>query len=181
MTSPNRVADLLTEKLKELERVQVDVERAKRNVELIQAQIEVLRQVLPDAIPPRPEFASAYLVSLPPADRPKKRGRKGIWRDVLAATGARFSNQFSFDDIQNVAREMGVELPRSTVRSQSANYVDYGFMERVTQGNFRLTDLGRKEFKIGSDDREITVTRVLGSDATPSAQVIHSSSEGEEN
>lgn len=152
MENSSRVAAILIEKQTESKRVSSEIDRlsaelinAKRSLEILDAQIQVLHEAMGDDRPlPSTDAApvpSRHRVRINPA-----RFRRSGWRDVLTEVSHRFAGSFTIDDVVDVATSMGTELPRSTIRSQAANFVDAGRLKRVEQGVFEFTDLGRAEF-----------------------------------
>ena len=62
---------------------------------------------------------------------------------------------FTLGDVAAAGELRGHNLKPETVRSQMANYVKAGFLDRVTQGKFSFTDKGRETFASLSDKTKL--------------------------
>lgn len=82
--------------------------------------------------------------------RSKKRNRalQEKWATVLKFIGQ--NGDVGFDVLYPKADEL--EIPRNSMRGQMANYVNEGWLERVAEGVFRLTNSGA--VKCGYSEKE---------------------------
>lgn len=63
------------------------------------------------------------------------------WERIFGSLRDLGQAQFTTDEALAAAALAGVETNRNAVRSNLANYVNAGLVERVSEGVFRLTDL----------------------------------------
>jgi len=58
-----------------------------------------------------------------------------------------FSDQiFTLPDVEQTSQIVGHTVRSDSIRSQMANYVNSGLLERVAQGKFRFTEKGKTTF-----------------------------------
>ncbi len=85
--------------------------------------------------PPAPSVQPPRLES-PRASTPRQTGH---WAALLQEIGQMFPDSFTIDDAVRIAEAGGYPVNRNALRSNLANYVNRGEVERVSQGVFRLT------------------------------------------
>ena len=81
--------------------------------------------------------------------RQKGNGRRGrslseVWKKVLQAIGARGDAGATNDEVVAFCTASGITVQRHTLRSQLANYVRRGWLDRPNEGKVRLTPAGAK-------------------------------------
>jgi hypothetical protein len=106
-----------------------------------------------------------------PSSRPgetRERALKREWVSVLEFIGSRQSGA-SLDDIIAWSELASLNINRNTLRSQTSIYVDRGWLDRISQGVFRLTEAGRQ--KCGSEpSAENDEADVAGTHVGPSSE-----------
>lgn len=73
------------------------------------------------------------------------RGISEQWANLLATASGNGAHEFSIDDIVDAGERIGHEMKRPSVRTQAANMVTRGVLERVTPGTFRVSEIGMKD------------------------------------
>lgn len=81
-----------------------------------------------------------------------KRPLKDIWLCVLKGMADRHPQTTSNDKIIEIAESGGFKLNRENLRSQMGQYNQRGIVERVTQGEYRLTDNGARLIGVDLND-----------------------------
>jgi len=71
-------------------------------------------------------------------------GIRGNWRAILTATAPHYPAPTTLDDFIRIADGLGTPTTRNTLRSQMSIYSTAGYLERVGQGEYRLTAEGAK-------------------------------------
>lgn len=80
-------------------------------------------------------------------DNDSRRGPKGVWRSVMPEVLRHYPNAvFGLADVIAAGDLIGAPVHPDTTRSQMANYVNSGYLERVSKGKFRFTTEGREVF-----------------------------------
>jgi hypothetical protein len=69
------------------------------------------------------------------------RGISNKWRSVLTTMMA---GEMDIDAIQRAATEAGEKLTRAQARAQLHNYVNAGWVEKLDEGRYAITDRGRE-------------------------------------
>lgn len=99
--------------------------------------------------------ASGVLISVPAAPAPsvstgvprtsgkRERQLQGHWKLMLRFVGQ--SDGASLDELERFARDHGLDITRNTIRSQTSIYTNRGWLVRMGQGRFRLTDAGAEK------------------------------------
>ena len=72
--------------------------------------------------------------------RKRERQLQPQWVDMLRMIGEQ--ETATLDDMEAYGELMGYNIKRNTLRSQVSIYANHGWLERVAQGEFRLTKLG---------------------------------------
>jgi len=73
--------------------------------------------------------------------QPREAGERRMsmaWERIFSALRDLGQTEFTTDDALQAASIAGIETNRNAVRSNLANYVKAGVIERVTNGNFRF-------------------------------------------
>lgn len=71
------------------------------------------------------------------------------WRAVLNGLAYRHGDgQWSLDDVAEIARDVDFEVQRQTIRSQASIYAGNGWIERVSQGQYRITPKGKEDLNL---------------------------------
>ena len=74
----------------------------------------------------------------------KSRNISSEWSEILCHFLARAPNPLSIDDIMGFIALRGFAINRNAVRSQLHLYMNRGFLERVSDGVYRATDLVKR-------------------------------------
>lgn len=93
------------------------------------------------------EAAAAFLMRQPTPDdgddAPNGEARiKGTWRKILAAVAPYHPRATTLDQFEAIAENLGTPTNRNTLRSQMSLYTNQNIVERVKQGEYRLTQEG---------------------------------------
>ena len=126
----------------QLARKRDDVIKARRTVELMEAELRGFEAALQLIVADKP---TADRLSFHQADRLAERDGRGIseqWRSIFAATAEFWPRPASLDEIMQIAERLDTPINRNTLRSQASVYSDRGLLERVGQGSYRLTREG---------------------------------------
>ncbi|WP_424136917.1 hypothetical protein [Roseomonas chloroacetimidivorans] len=82
----------------------------------------------------------------PDADEVGEDGRprrvKGRWSKLMGEAAKVYPQGLSFDDWESAAERLGVPLNRNTLRSQMSTYTQWGLVERLGDGHYRITPEG---------------------------------------
>lgn len=70
----------------------------------------------------------------------RERALQPQWADMLRMVGGQ--EAATLDDMEAYSDLMGYGIKRNTLRSQVSIYASHGWLDRIAQGKFRLTDLG---------------------------------------
>lgn len=73
-----------------------------------------------------------------------KRSLSERWRAILAGMVNEYPQPSSFDDLELLAEVEGHKTDRNTLRSQMSLYAKNGFVERVGDARYRITEAGAK-------------------------------------
>jgi hypothetical protein len=78
--------------------------------------------------------------------RPLKlnKGPSAHWRSILGFASAKYPKTFTYDDVVEFAGFEGVALTKAAARTKMMNYVGVGYVERVEDGIFRMTESGAR-------------------------------------
>ncbi|MER8418765.1 hypothetical protein [Mesorhizobium sp. M1329] len=80
------------------------------------------------------------------ASASRERGISVQWAQLLSLASDEGTSEFGIDDIVMAGDIIGhPDMKRPSVRTQAANMVTRGVLERVTPGTFRVTESGKKE------------------------------------
>ncbi len=104
-------------------------------------------------------YRDALQFVLPKAERPRRdatsSGRRGgvgeVWKGMIAAVSGNGVSEFTTDDVLACAELKGFDVQRATVRTQCANFVNAGYLSRIANGRFVVTDKGRDVFVSDAD------------------------------
>lgn len=116
---------------------------AKAEREAQDARIEIAALEKAKAVIGQPATAGRHRNDQPRTTRRRNRALSEGWRDVLVAIG-RDEAGATLDQIHNYCRDVGLNIERQTLRSQMANYVRRGYLERPQEGVFSLTEAGNE-------------------------------------
>lgn len=76
--------------------------------------------------------------------RRRPRALSETWQQLLRFVGSRPSETAEIDELWQEIRRSSLDVSRNTLRSQLSVYADRGYLERVSAGTYRLTDMGRR-------------------------------------
>ncbi len=82
--------------------------------------------------------------------RKRTRPLKPVWRRILRYIGRR--DKTSLDQIMRYSEQHNLGINRNTLRSQVSIYTSAGWLERVSEGVFRLTEAGAKKCESHTDN-----------------------------
>ena len=84
-----------------------------------------------------------YAATRHPGTPDGRRGPKGVWGDIMPEMVRQYPvGVFKLDDVEAAGDMVGHRVARATARSQMANYVNHGWLERVDLGEFKFTASG---------------------------------------
>jgi hypothetical protein len=140
--APHPLDKLISDAREKIARVEREFFRVERELERARDQLATL------------EMARKAVGDLAaPSRSPRRNGRQQRagrrtralsegWQKVLRAIGR--EGESDLDRIVGYCTEAGLEIERQTLRSQMANYVKRGYLDRPREGVFRLTTEGGK-------------------------------------
>lgn len=115
----------------------------------------------------------AHLPHDDPGDRPRpsrsppaegrSRAISEQWKALLLYIAGVWPGAVRNDDILGHAETAGIKISRESLRSQLSTYTNRGFLERVEQGVYRITELGAREIEFALPSAE----RALGPEPPP--------------
>lgn len=129
------------------------LEREKRQLELIEAEISSYNKVLA-AIGAVPAEMAAVSVE-------KKRGahttsrKRGLiqkWRAIFRTAYETCTPPYSYDDLSLAAELAGHKVAAPALRTQMMNSVNSGLFERVDAGKFNITEAGKHAIGITNNE-----------------------------
>ena len=132
------LAHLLEKERSRLVAIERDIAELKHRRDVVLAKIEAF------------EMAKEATSELRPSRTKLKRNRPPTkdWQRLARIASERFPEHFGYDELDRVATEIGLDIQRASLRTKMMNYVNEGYAERVSDGQFRLTNKGRDYFKI---------------------------------
>lgn len=109
-------------------------DKLRAQADMLDAEIKVLKEALN-----RSQGQPSKRASTGKRDRPLNQ----TWTDVLKFIGS--TGETSLDQIYHYAQTKSYEIRKDTIRAQMALYVNRGWLERVTDGVFKLTEAGQEK------------------------------------
>jgi len=70
------------------------------------------------------------------------------WVKIFSELYSRYKSGFGYDEIIGVASSIGISLKRPSLRSKMMNLTQEGYVTRISNGNFQVTDTGAKYFNL---------------------------------
>lgn len=130
----------ISERQAQLDDIDAQIKGLEMSRHALKAEIAAYRDALqylsPQTSGPRSRRASA----------PRERSISEQWAKLLALASDDGVSEFGIDAIVMAGEIMGhPDMKRPSVRTQAANMVTRGVLERVTPGTFRVTEGGMKE------------------------------------
>jgi uncharacterized protein with von Willebrand factor type A (vWA) domain len=101
------------------------------------------------------------------------------WADALRQVCPTVNATFSIDAIMRAVMTHGITPTRGNVRSQMAAYIERGIVDRVSDGQFRLTDAGIAELERLPLDRDEAADHPLGAGSAASTSDHNQHREGD--
>lgn len=137
------VRRLLEESTKRKRQCLDRLEREKRQLELIDAEIASYNKVLAAVGVVPVETAPIASEKKRPAHKaPRKRGLIQKWKAIFRTAYETCTPPYSYDDLSLAAVLAGHEVASPALRTQMMNSVNSGLFERVGAGQFRITNAG---------------------------------------
>jgi hypothetical protein len=146
--------DPITDKIAAKRSELVDLERRlaeiERNAAILRAEIaayEDAKRLVGAGVHANRNVRDRRRATAPPTGPGGSRRQRAIsapWRSVLQKMAAVGHRPLDLDEIGRLATESGLDVTRSNVRSQMAQYTKREIVERVRAGRFRLTSKGQQ-------------------------------------
>jgi len=97
------------------------------------------------------ELSSKYMADMQPsAEKPKKKSRNRMpssdWVKIFGELHERYSDGFGYDQIMGVGATLGIDLKRPSLRTKMMNLADAGHVDRIDNGEFKITEKGARYF-----------------------------------
>lgn len=140
MDSHSEFKQALEKRRRDLTQARVALETARNKVALLEAELRgwegaaavlALGQV-------RGEIAAGSSLRNPSPDRTVR----GRWAQIMKSAAGAYPAAWSFEDWEAAAAQAGKPIHRASLRSQMSTYTQWGFVERVSDGVYRITKLG---------------------------------------
>ena len=132
MADADSIRQLLETKRKAVAAARKQAEKAKKNVESLEAELKGAE-----------EFAEAILGTNPSTPRLPESGNRGLsdkWKRVIGDLAQAHPKTFSLDEIGALAIQYGIKVTGDTLRGQMHHYsTESRYVERVGPGVFRGT------------------------------------------
>jgi len=107
-------------------------------------------------------------------DKPTRRRRKlsPQWHRTLSKLFAEKGfHEWSFDEVESIASDLGFDIQRPTIRSQISIYVSRGWIERVEMGAYRFSQKGLSDLKLeDGSGKQSSAGSVRGMEASSRVQ-----------
>lgn len=134
----NPLNRLLTKERRSLDEIEAKLSRLRHEREVIKAKIEAF------------EIALEATAELKPPRKKAKRNRPPSedWQRLARLAAQRHPRSFGYDELGRIAGEIGLSIQKASLRTKMMNYVNEGYVDRISDGRFSLTDKGRKYFRL---------------------------------
>lgn len=133
------IADLIERERQHIAALDAAIAKLKRDQDLARVKIAAYQEALGIIQGEKPNKATAEASELRPSAHAGKRRISANWEKIFDELRELEGAQFTTDDALAAASRVGIETNRNAVRSNLANYVNVGLVERVSEGVFRLT------------------------------------------
>jgi hypothetical protein len=158
MIETSALEELIRTRRAAADRIERDVRRLQRDLQNISIEIDAYEKALV-LINPMAATQQRLPLELPAqGTRPNPRLRavsrqprslSPRWKEILSLAAKEFPNGFNYSDLLFVFEMQGDKAsPNSSVRSQMMAYVNSGIAERISNGQFRITQEGLKQLGI---------------------------------
>ena len=138
-------AVVMNEFLDHVSAKRLELQEARHRVDILEAELRAWETALRIISKQDPAMTNRARLLSSEQNRSSETTRRGIntnWRTILTVVVRHHQDIFDLDDIEAASEKAGHPTNRNTIRSQMANYVNAGLVERVDQGRFRLTPSG---------------------------------------
>lgn len=149
---PSPEARIFQSKVAEKQR---EVEEARRHLDRLETQLETWIEAARLASRGASvEPSDAQASSPPPApratpeDQDARRGMRSDWRAIMRGMVEHHPADLSLDELGEIAERVGFPVNRNTLRSQMSNYAKAGWVDRVREGRFRITQAGAEAARV---------------------------------
>ncbi len=75
------------------------------------------------------------------------------WKRIFQVIFDEYTSGFGYDQILRVAQNLEIDVKRASLRTKIMNYVNSGYVMRVTDGIFILTDDGENYFDLLTNEK----------------------------
>jgi regulator of replication initiation timing len=109
------------------------------------------------------ELSAKYMADMQSStEKPKKKSRKRMpssdWVKIFDELYKRYADGFNYDQVIGVASTLDLDMPlkRPSLRTKMMNLATSGYVERLNDGEFKITDEGVEYFnlKTAKSDQE---------------------------
>lgn len=168
MSAPHPILERLAAKKGALDAALRDLDAAKEKVDRLSLEVGVWEEAA--RLAGGGDVEGREDRSAPSMEAGRRRGPKGIWRQILRSTAAKFPPpaDFGLRDIETQAETAGHSIKADNVRSQMWNYAKVGIVDRTEIGRFRFTESGLGVLGVG--DTEKGATNAPNASPPPSEQ-----------
>ena len=157
MVETSALEELIRTRRAAADRIERDVRRLQRDLQNISIEIDAYEKAL---LLINPLAATQQRLPLELSGQeswPNSRSRTGArqarslspqWKGILSTVAKEFPNSFGYSELLLVCEVLGDGLSRNGVRSQMMAYVNAGIAERISNGQFRITQEGLNQLGI---------------------------------
>lgn len=135
----NAITEQLGAARNELKLIEAQVAAWQRKADIMGAKVEAF------------EISAKYLAEMQAAKPSEKRVQRkrmpsSDWVRIFRELYDRYNAGFGYDQIIGVAANLDIELKRASLRSKMMNLAEAGHIERLKDGEFRITEQGAEHF-----------------------------------
>jgi hypothetical protein len=158
----------ITERLETIRQLEAEAEQIRARKAHLEAEVAAYKDALQFVLPKPERQRRTTTIS------ERRIGVNDGWKAMIDALSGKGKRGFSTDDIMAYSDLMDMDMKRATVRAQCANYVKAGYLVRVIDGHFTVTDAGRPAFGLDVPQKETAG----GSLGTPTPAALFTSDNG---
>lgn len=79
----------------------------------------------------------------------KSKGLSHHWKAILGYMASAYPKSFTYDELVQIASLEDVEMTKNAARTKMMGYANDGFVERISDGVFRMTERGAAAVGVG--------------------------------